>query len=314
MSNQQLQQMPVVWLQGASCSGCSVSLLNSAAPRIANVLLEELVPGKHVQVVFHPTIMAASGQVALEILHDTEQRSDGYVLILEGGLPEKIPYIGGTTDDGEEISILDCFADLAANAIAVVAVGSCAAFGGVPAAAPNPSGCKTASEVLTERGVATPVVNVSGCPPHPDWIVGTLVHLMLNGVPEPDDLDDWGRPRAFFGGLIHENCPRRADFDAGKFATHHGKPGCLYELGCKGPLTYSDCPLRQWNSGISWPIGAGSPCLGCVEPGFPDVGSGLYEKISACQLPRLEADPDTGRLRYVAPWLNRSEAHECQGQ
>jgi hydrogenase small subunit len=225
MSNQQLQQMPVVWLQGASCSGCSVSLLNSAAPRIANVLLEELVPDKHVQVVFHPTIMAASGQAALEILHDTEQRSDGYVLILEGGLPEKIPYIGGTTDDGEEISLLDCFADLAANAIAVVAVGSCAAFGGVPAATPNPSGCKTASEVLAERGVATPVVNVSGCPPHPDWIVGTLVHLMLNGVPKPDDLDDWGRPRAFFGSLIHENCPRRADFDAGKFAFDHFHTG-----------------------------------------------------------------------------------------
>ena len=111
MCNQQLQLMPVVWLQGASCAGCSVSLLNSAAPRIANVLLEELVPGKHVQVVFHPTIMAASGQLALEILHATAQRSAGYVLILEGGLPEIIPYIGGTTDDGEEISKLDCFAD-----------------------------------------------------------------------------------------------------------------------------------------------------------------------------------------------------------
>lgn len=301
MTEQGTQEIPVVWLQGTGCSGCSVSLLNAAAPRIANVLLEELVPGKHVQLRFHPTIMAASGELALEILYDAQQTEEGYVLILEGAIPEKMPYIGGTTGEGEELSIVKTFTELAEKALCVVAVGACATFGGIPAAAPNPSGSKPASQVLAEHGIETPCVNVPGCPAHPDWIMGTIVHVLLHGLPTADDLDEHGRPRAFFGQLIHENCPRRADFDAGKFASHHGEPGCLYELGCKGPVTYSDCPLRQWNGGISWPIGAGSPCLGCVEPGFPDVGSALYKKISADELPRIERDETTGELKYVAP-------------
>jgi len=237
----------------------------------------------------------------VEILHDTQADDKPYVLILEGGIPEKIPNIGGATAAGEEISIVDTFTELAKGALCVVAVGACAAFGGIPAAAPNPSGSRSATEVLREQGIDTPCVNVPGCPAHPDWILGTLVNVVLRGLPTEDDLDDHGRPLAFFGGLIHDNCPRRADFDAGKFASHHGEEGCLYELGCKGPVTYSDCPSRQWNSGINWPIGAGSPCLGCVEPGFPDVGCALYRKIETDDLPRIERDPNTGKLRYVAP-------------
>ncbi len=301
MTEEVLQEIPVVWLQGSGCSGCSVSLLNSAAPRIANVLLEELVPGKHVQVRFHPTIMAASGHLAVEILHDTQAGDEAYVLILEGGIPEKIPNIGGATPDGEEISIVDTFTELAKGALCVVAVGACAAFGGIPAAAPNPSGSKSASEVLADHAIDTPCVNVPGCPAHPDWILGTLVNVLLRGLPTEADLDAHGRPLAFFGQLIHDNCPRRAFFDAGKFASHHGEEGCLYELGCKGPVTYSDCPSRQWNSGTSWPIGAGSPCLGCVEPGFPDVGCALYKKIETDEEPRIEQDAATGKLKYVAP-------------
>ena len=304
---QQLQEIPVIWLQGTGCSGCSISLLNSVAPRIANVLLEELGPGQHVQLRFHPNIMAASGQMALEVLFDTEQASEGYVLILEGGLPEAIPFIGGRGADGEEVSIMDRFSDLARQALCVLAVGTCASFGGIPAAGPNPSGSKPASQVLRERGIDKPCVNVPGCPPHPDWMIGTIAHILLHGLPTATDLDEHGRPRLFFSGLIHEDCPRRADFDAGKFAWHHGQPGCLYELGCKGPLTYSDCPRRQWNSGLNWPIGAGSPCLGCVEPGFPDVGTALYEKISEDDLPRVEKDPASGKLRFKAPGNVRTE-------
>jgi len=304
MTDQAMQEIPVVWLQGSGCSGCSVSLLNSAAPRIANVLLEEVVPGKHVQLRFHPTVMAASGELALEIAHDAREGGEGYVLFLEGGIPEKIPHIGGATPDGDELSIVDEFVGLAKNALCVVAVGACAAFGGIPAAAPNPSGSKPASRVLKEHGIDTPCVNVPGCPPHPDWILGTVAQILLHGLPAAGDLDEHGRPRAFYGQLIHENCSRRADFDAGRFASHHGEPGCLYELGCKGPVTYSDCPLRQWNGGINWPVGAGSPCLACVEPGFPDVGSALYKKIASCELPRIERDA-TGQLHFVTPWSSR---------
>ncbi|MFO7948211.1 MAG: hydrogenase small subunit [Armatimonadota bacterium] len=313
MATQDLQEVPVIWLQGTGCSGCSISLLNSAAPRISNLLLEEIVPGRHIQLRFHPTIMAASGELALEILHDTEQSDEPYVLFVEGGLPERIPNIAGTDASGEEINIMDTFARLAKNAICVIAVGACATFGGIPAADPNPSGSMPVSRALERSGLDVPYINVPGCPPHPDWIVGTVVQLLREGIPGAEDLDEHRRPLAFFGDLIHENCPRRPDFDAGKYASHHGQPGCLYELGCKGPVTYSDCPERQWNTGVNWPIGAGSPCLGCVEPGFPDVGTAMYEKTATADLPHLRRDETTGEIKFAGPPC-RSRAQDADTQ
>jgi hydrogenase small subunit len=132
-------------------------------------------------------------------------------------------------------------------------------------------------EFLKLRGVDTPVVNIGGCPPHPDWVLGTIGMVLLG---MKLDLDDLGRPRAFFGRLVHDNCPRRGWFDTGRFARKFGDEGCLYELGCKGPMTYSDCPTRHWNSGTNWVIGAGAPCNGCVEPRFFDKFAPLYEKVT----------------------------------
>jgi hydrogenase small subunit len=134
-------------------------------------------------------------------------------------------------------------------------------------------------ELFDEKGIETPVVNIPGCPVHPDWFVGTISVILFSGV-QALDLDDLARPKLFFGQLIHENCPRRADFDKGKFAEKLGDAGCLYKLGCKGHYTYADCPLRQWNNGVSWCVKAGSPCLACVEPEFPDGTSPFYEKIT----------------------------------
>jgi len=305
--SQKMQELPVVWLQGTSCSGCSISLLNAAAPRIANVLLEEIAPGKHISLRFHPNIMAASGEMALEILAGTE-REKGYVLIVEGGIPEKIPHIAGSKGD-EELSMVDSFAKLAKNASAILAVGACATFGGIPASGPNPSGSRSVGEMLAKLKIDTPYINVPGCPPHPDWMLGTIAQIIIQGLPAAAaDLDEFHRPRAFYGKLIHENCPRRPYFDAGKFAHHHGEEGCLFELGCKGPYSHSDCPLRHWNSGINWPIGAGSPCLACVEPGFPNVGQALYEKIDCAHLPRLARDPKTGKLIFQGPMESKTEA------
>ena len=123
------------------------------------------------------------------------------------------------------------------------------------------------------------VVNIPGWPMYPDWFVGTISVILFSGA-DALELDKLGRPTLFYGELIHENCPRRADFDKGKFAQKLGEPGCLYMLGCKGHYTYADCPLRQWNNGVNWCVKAGSPCLGCVEPEFPDGTSPMYEKIT----------------------------------
>ena len=273
-------EIPVVWLQGAACSGCAVSLLNSFSPGIDTVLLRELTPGKHVNLRFLMTVMAGQGQQVVRVLADTAKaKAAGYVLVMEGAIQlthRMFATLG--EEDHREAPISKWAADLARSAMAVVAAGTCAAFGGIPAGQPNPTGCVSIAELLAREGINTPVINIPGCPPHPDWLIGSLAAIMRRGL-NSIEVDDIGRPKMFYGQLVHETCPRRADFDAGKFAKAFGQGGCLYELGCKGPVTYADCPKRMWNSGTNWCVGAGSPCHGCVEPDFPDRLSPLYKKI-----------------------------------
>ncbi|MDY6917124.1 MAG: hydrogenase small subunit [Chloroflexota bacterium] len=287
-----VNEIPVVWLQMAACTGCSVSLLNSASPTIKNLLIDQVVPGVHVNLRFHATIMAGAGEPAMEVLEDTAREAkDGFILVVEGAIPTAGDALYGAVGerDGKPVSMEDRLVELAESAQAILAVGTCASFGGIPAAAPNPTGCKPVSTILDARGIKKPLVNIPGCPPHPDWFVGTVAGIILNGLPKPEDLDDYHRPLAFYGKLIHENCPRRAYFDEGKFAKKPGDEGCLYELGCKGPITYADCPLRRWNNGTNWVIGAGAPCNGCTQPEFPDQVAPFYEKLVDIELPTIGA-------------------------
>ena len=294
------QEYPAIWLQGAGCSGCSVSVLNAVSPSIANVLLDEVVPGKHVNLRFHPTLMAGSGTMAVDILLGAAKDKRPHLLVLEGSVPTTISRIGGTGPDGKELDFAELFAKLAQQALAVVALGDCATSGGIPASGPNLAGCQSARAFLAARGIGKPLINIPGCPPHPDWFLHTVASVLLFGLPDASQLDADLRPVALFGGLIHEHCPRRADFDAGKFAQAFGEPGCLYELGCKGPFTYADCPSRQFNGGVNWCIKAGSPCHGCAETEFPNLGPGLYRKMDVDSLPRIEAAAG-GSLKPVVP-------------
>jgi hydrogenase small subunit len=281
------QEYPAIWVQGAGCSGCSVSVLNAVSPTIAHLILEEVVPGKHVSLRFHPTVMAGSGKLAVDILLAAPKDSRPYLLVLEGSVPTKIGKIGGAGPDGKEIDFPEQFARLAKKALAVVAIGDCAAFGGIPASGPNLAGCQSAREFLAAQGIATPLVNLGGCPPHPDWFMHTVASVLLYGLPSAADLDADLRPKTFYSALVHENCPRRPYFDAGKFATAFGEPGCLYELGCKGPYTYADCWSRQFNGGVNWCIKAGGPCHACAEKEFPNLGPALYRKVDADSLPHI---------------------------
>jgi len=277
----QVVEYPAVWIAGASCSGCSVSLLNSSSPAVKNVLIDPVIPGKHLNLRFHATIMAGQGEPALEVLRDTSRDKPGeYLLLVEGSVQtgEDGPYCALGELEGQELAMKDMVVELARDALAIISVGTCASFGGIPSGAPNPTEAKSVMAFLREEGIARPVINVPGCPPHPDWLVGTIAMVLLNGLPSPEELDPVLRPKAFYGKLIHDNCPRRAYFDAGQFAGHPGEPGCLYELGCKGPVTYADCPLRLWNNGVNWCIGAGAPCIGCVEPNFPDKLQPMFKK------------------------------------
>jgi len=258
-----------------------ISILNSVSPTIKNVLIDEVIPGKHVNLRFNATVMAGAGDLAIAIAEETVRKvKGGYLLIVDGSIPTAKNGVYGSIGERnhQPVSMVERVVEFSRDALAVMAVGTCATFGGIPAAAPNPTGCQGLKELLESKGIKTPVINVAGCPPHPDWFVGTVASLLLSGLPSADQLDDFGRPLTFYGKLIHENCQRRAYFDEGKFAKKHGDPGCLYELGCKGPITYADCPTRLWNTGVNWCVGSGGGCHGCTQPEFPDLVSPLYVK------------------------------------
>ncbi len=295
MAKPTTEEYPILWLQGGGCSGCSVSLLNSVSPSARNILVDELIPGKHLNVRFHPTMMAGQGNSAIAELERTQKEAKGsYVLVVEGSIPlgANGAYAMIGEQEGEEITMFSWVKSLSRDALAVIAVGTCAAFGGIPAGAPNPTESVSVEKILSSEGINTPLINVPGCPPHPDWFVGTVASLLIQGLPQEGDLDEHLRPKAFYGQLIHENCPRRAYFDEGKFAKKLSDPYCLYELGCKGPVTHADCPTRLWNNGVNWCVGNGAPCIGCVEPTFPDVVAPIYEKITDEALPNIGAEEE----------------------
>ncbi len=253
-----------------------MSLLNTDYPHIKNLLLDEVVPGKALGLLFHGTLMGATGQLALKALERIPlEKAKGYVLVVEGAVPkEDFGEVGGTP-------IAKKVEELAANALAVLAMGTCASYGGIPAAQPNPTQAQDVKTFLQEKGFKVPVVNVPGCPPHPRWFVETLVYLILHGLPNAKELDEAGRLRQMYPSLVHETCPRRADFEVGRFAKTFGEEGCLYELGCKGPYTNAACPYHAWNGGVNWCIKAGHPCIGCCEPEFPDFPAPLFQKVGA---------------------------------
>ncbi|HIQ01989.1 MAG TPA: twin-arginine translocation signal domain-containing protein, partial [Anaerolineales bacterium] len=272
-----VEEVPVIWLQAGTCTGCSVSVLNSLSPTIQEVLVDQVLPGKHLSLGYHATIMAAAGDLAMEAMEQVAVNKGGFVLVAEGAFATKDEGVYCEIGEraGHGITALEHLTRLGADAMAVLALGTCAAYGGIPAAPPNPTGCQSVGQVFAEHGITTPVINLPGCPPHPDWFVGTVATVLIGGL-EGVEVDDLGRPVAFYGPLIHDNCARRGHFDAGRFAKKFSDPYCLYELGCKGPVTHADCSIRLWNGGNNWCVGCGHPCIGCVEPDFPQEGT-LYE-------------------------------------
>ena len=169
----------------------------------------------------------------------------------------------------------------AKGADAVLAIGSCAAFGGIPAAEGNVTGAMNVADYLKERGVDKPVIRLPGCPSHPDWMVGTIVHVLEFGMPE---MDEYGRPTMFYGKALHDQCPRYADFEAENFAAQFADDGCLFELGCLGPVTNADCTTRLWNGGTNSCIKANAPCIGCAGEDFAlEKGTSFHRKVEMQQ-------------------------------
>lgn len=265
---QSVKKPSVVWLEFQDCAGNTESFLRTRNPGVADLVLDVL------SVDYHETIMAAAGHQA-EAAKEAAIAAGGHFVVVEGSIPR--------ADSGVYCTIAGKTAwqhleEAAVGAAAVIAVGTCSSFGGIPAAAPNPTGAVSASAIVS----GVPVINLPGCPANADNITATLVHyLTFGGLPA---LDGQGRPLFAYGQRIHDSCERRAHFDAGQFVLEWGDQGhrngwCLYKMGCKGPATFHNCPAVRWNSGTSWPIGAGHGCNGCSEAGFWDTMSPFYERL-----------------------------------
>ncbi len=247
-------QAPIVWLEGQSCSGCSVSFLNSENPGPAELLT------RYLSAYYHPVLTAATGEVATQVL-ERSLNSGNYLLVVEGAVPMKMPQACRVADE----NFLDLFQRAAKNADTVLALGTCAAFGGVPAAPPNLTGAVPVGEAMKRLGLKSQLINLPGCPAHPNWLLGTLGHLLKIGTPE---LDEFSRPKQAYGELLHNKCPYFAKYQAKEFALNFGEPGCQFKLGCQGVITHANCPTQQWNGATNWCVEARGVCVGCAHPDF----------------------------------------------
>lgn len=274
---------PIIWLQGSACNGCSTSLINTANPGMKELFTDII------NMPFHLGYTSQAGSGLIGNLRQIAGKSKGnFILVVEGALPKAANgayNIIGEDATGQQITLTGLLSELGQQAKTVVAVGSCASYGGISAADPNPAECVGLEKIVDVQKV----LNVPGCPPHPDWIVGTLSHLLLFGMPEQDR---YGRPTMFYRGLIHNNCPRRQHFDNSIFAQQFGDEGCLLQLGCKGPLAQGDCSTRLWNGASSWCVGANAPCIGCTDPGFPDLTMPFYKRMPQIQGPGITSTAD----------------------
>lgn len=261
----------VIWLSFQECTGCTESLTRSEKPTVEGLILDAI------SLDYHHTLQAAAGTAA-EAARETAMKDyfGRYLLIVDGSIPIKDDGVYSTIAGMTNLQMLE---EAAKGAAAIVAVGTCASFGGIPHAYPNPTGAVSVTDLVHDK----PVINVPGCPPIPVVITGVLAHYLTFGsIP---DLDELHRPLSFYGDSIHDRCYRRPFYDQGKFAKTFDDEGarngwCLYELGCKGPTTKNACATVKWNNGTSFPIQSGHPCLGCSEPDFWDAGS-FYSPLPA---------------------------------
>ena len=274
---------PVIWLHGHECTGCDESFLRSETPLASDLLLNMI------SLEYNDVIGAAAGEPLEHHLAETVKKYAGkYILAIEGAIP--------LADDGISCMVggrpvKDLVKEVSKGAMAVLEIGSCATWGGIQAAKPNPTDSRSSSEVLS-GGRA--VIKIPGCPPIPEVITGTIMHIALFGTLPP--VDAKGRPKQFFGNRIHDTCYRRPFFDSGMFVENFDDKGskagwCLYKVGCRGPVTYNSCGNMRWWNGLSYPIQSGSPCIGCAEPSFWD-NDPLFARLPNIPVPNTLATAD----------------------
>jgi hydrogenase small subunit len=273
---------PVIWLHGLECTCCTESFIRSSHPLAKDVILSMI------SLDYDDTLMAAAGHQAEAALEETIAKYKGnYILAVEGNPP-----LG---DDGVFCipggrPFINKLRHVAKDAKAIIAWGSCASWGCVQAAKPNPTRATPIHQVITDK----PIIKVPGCPPIAEVMTGVVSYILtFDQMPE---LDRLGRPKMFYSQRIHDKCYRRPHFDAGQFVEHFDDENarlghCLYKVGCKGPTTYNACSTIRWNDAVSFPIGSGHGCIGCSEDGFWDKGS-FYDRLTNINQFGIESNAD----------------------
>ena len=252
----------VLWLHFAECTGCTESVLRATSPSFEQVIFDTI------SLDYHETLMAAAGSTVEDVLYTTADQYQGnFFCVVEGSIPTAENGIYGMVGGQTMLSIADY---ICPKAKAIITLGTCSSYGGIAAAAPNPTGAMGVSDALP--GLTVPVVHLPGCPPNPVNFVGTIANYLLNN--NLPSLDSLGRPLFAYGNRVHSQCPFRSD------ANEHR---CLEDLGCKGRQCYNNCPTVMFNpdengDGTSWPVLAGHPCIGCSEPNFWDTMTPFYRE------------------------------------
>ncbi len=272
---------PVVWVDFQECLGCTESTSKSRYPDFVNIVLDLI------SLEYHEALMAGAGAQAEQNYSDTVEGQKGaYVLVVEGSVATKIPNamtVGGRTS-------VEIAKQAISNAALVVAVGNCASFGNVQAAYPNPTGAMGMLAFMRDNAMDTAkLIQLPTCPVNPVHVASVITYFLT--YKKAPEVDRWNRPLMHFGRKVHDECPRRAHFDEGRFVEVLGGPGederlCLYKMGCRGPHTYADCATVLWNNHENWCVGSGQ-CIGCAEEGFWDKFQDFYAPMPGVTVPGL---------------------------
>ena len=280
----------IMWLQGAGCGGCTASFLNGGNPDVL-----EAIDSISIDLAYHNGLMSQQGITVdgvpsnTDVYNAIKKRdemidSGGYVLVVEGAIPNGPDGTGRYCTTGDQ-PLKEIFSEAAEKASMIIALGTCASFGGISSADNSVTdargvayvGASRFKGIMSELNMRKKVINVAGCPSHPDWFILTLADILSGNEIE---VDDYRRPLAFFlKNPIHDACPWRGYYDAGQRNGVFAEGTCLYDRGCKGTIAFADCPVRMWNGGVSMCTRAGGPCIACVEAEFPDVFMPFFSRI-----------------------------------
>lgn len=289
-----ITEIHAFWLAGGSCDGCSIATVGASSPS-AEALMTGSIPGLPRVILHHPVLSVEAGE---RFMHDYKLAANGeldapFVVIYEGSIPDEAlakstggywSGMGAREDengDPQPVSTREWMERMSKHAAAVIAVGTCATWGGIPAAAGNPTHAMGVMDCLGEdyrSALGLPVVNIPGCAPQGDNITETItaVLLFLHGIGPLPEFDELGRPAWLFKETVHRGCTRGGYYEEGLFAKEYGEKECLVEIGCWGPVVQCNITQRGALNHLGGCMNVGAPCIGCTMPGFPDSFAPFY--------------------------------------